>query len=136
MQRILAQSYKAVVYPYNVARKVQCVSMGRFTRGGGVKPFRISLTPLYIKCSTPPKFCFAPHILCDRLFNTRPKKKYLWFWFHIVKKLGSVGRKQIFFEYFFMGLVVFCWGIFSRVPTSILTRDTYFIWTNLGNLVQ
>jgi hypothetical protein len=41
-----------------------------------------------------------------------------------------VGRSEIkiFFEYFFM---VFCWTIFSRVPTSILTRDA-----NLGNLVQ
>jgi hypothetical protein len=33
-------------------------------------------------------------------------------------------------------LVVFCWAICSRVLTSILTRDAYFLWTNLGNLVQ
>jgi hypothetical protein len=33
-------------------------------------------------------------------------------------------------------LAVFCWAICSRVPTSILTRDAYFLWTNLGNLVQ
>ena len=27
------------------------------------------------------------------VFEIRRKKKYLWFRFHIVKKLGSVGRK-------------------------------------------
>jgi hypothetical protein len=32
--------------------------------------------------------------------HIRPKK-YLWFQFHIVKKLGSVGWKYIFFEFFF-----------------------------------
>ena len=43
---------------------------------------------------------------------------------------------KVNFEYFFMVLAVFCWAICSRVPTSILTRDAYFLWTNLGNLVQ
>jgi hypothetical protein len=33
-------------------------------------------------------------------------------------------------------LAIFCWAICSGVPTSILTRDAYFLWTNLGNLVQ
>jgi hypothetical protein len=33
-----------------------------------------------------------------------------------------------------MVLVVFCWAIFSRVPTSILTRDADFLWTNLGQI--
>jgi hypothetical protein len=33
-------------------------------------------------------------------------------------------------------LAVFCWAICSRVPTSILTRDVYFLWKNLSNLVQ
>jgi hypothetical protein len=49
-----------------------------------------------------------------------------------------VGRSEInfFFEYFYMVLVVFCLAICSRVPTSLLTRDAYFLWTNLGNLVQ
>ena len=49
-----------------------------------------------------------------------------------------VGRSEInfFLNIFFMVLAVFCWAICSRVPTSILTRDAYFLWTNLGNLVQ
>jgi hypothetical protein len=49
-----------------------------------------------------------------------------------------VGRSKInlFLKYFFMVLAFFCWAFFSRVPTSILTRDAYFLWTNLGNLVQ
>ena len=48
-----------------------------------------------------------------------------------------VGRLEIIFlNIFFMVLAVFCWAICSRVPTSILTRDAYFPWTNLGNLVQ
>ena len=50
-----------------------------------------------------------------------------------------VGRSEIhfFLEYFFfMVLAIFCWAICSGVPTSILTRDAYFLWTNLGNLVQ
>ena len=49
-----------------------------------------------------------------------------------------VGRSEInfFLNIFFMVLAVFCWAICSRVPTSILTRDVYFLWTNLGNLVQ
>ena len=49
-----------------------------------------------------------------------------------------VGRSEInfFFEYFYMVLVFFCLAICSRVPTSLLTRDAYFLWTNLGNLVQ
>jgi hypothetical protein len=32
-------------------------------------------------------------------------------------------------------LAVFCWAIFSRVPTSILTRDAHFLWTNLGHIL-
>ena len=49
-----------------------------------------------------------------------------------------VGRSEIIFflNIFFMVLPVFCWAICSRVPTSILTRDAHFPWTNLGNLVQ
>ena len=49
-----------------------------------------------------------------------------------------VGRSEInfFLNIFFIVLAVFCWAICSRVPTSILTRDAYFLWTNLGNLVQ
>ena len=51
---------------------------------------------------------------------------------------NRVGRSEInfFLNIFFMVLAVFCWAICSRVPTSILTRDAYFLWTNLGNLVQ
>jgi hypothetical protein len=64
--------------------------------------------------------------------HNRPKK-YLWFRFHIVKKL-RVGNK-FFLNIVFMVLAFFCWAICSRVPTSILTRDAYFLWTNLGNLV-
>ena len=47
------------------------------------------------------------------------------------------GRSEIFFfKYSFHGFVGgFCWAIFSTVPTSILTGDAYFLWTNLGNLV-
>jgi hypothetical protein len=43
-----------------------------------------------------------------------------------------LGRSEInfFLNIFFMVLAVFCW------TTSILTRDAYFLWTNLGNLVQ
>ena len=49
-----------------------------------------------------------------------------------------VGRLEInsFLNIFFKVLAFFCWAIFSRVPTSILTRDAYFLWTNLGNWVQ
>ena len=48
-----------------------------------------------------------------------------------------VGMSEIIcFEYFFMVLAVFCWAICSRVLTSILTRDAYFLWKNLSNLVQ
>jgi hypothetical protein len=49
-----------------------------------------------------------------------------------------VGRSEInfFFKYSFHGFGGFCWAICSRVPTSILTRDAYFLWMNLGNLVQ
>jgi hypothetical protein len=49
-----------------------------------------------------------------------------------------ISRSEInfFLNIFFMVLVVFCWTICSRVMTSILTRDAYFLWTNLGNLVQ
>ena len=47
-----------------------------------------------------------------------------------------VGRSEIIFflNIFYMVLVVFCWAIFSRVPTSILTRDADFLWTNLGQI--
>jgi hypothetical protein len=34
---------------------------------------------------------------------------------------------------FFMVLAVFCWSICS---SRSLSRDAYFLWTNLGNLVQ
>jgi hypothetical protein len=49
-----------------------------------------------------------------------------------------VGRSEInfFLNIFFMVLAFFCWAICNRVPTSIFTRDAYFLWTNLGNLVQ
>jgi hypothetical protein len=50
-----------------------------------------------------------------------------------------IGRSEInfFFEYFFSWFWrVFAGRFASRVPTSILTRDAYFLWTNLGNLVQ
>ena len=50
-----------------------------------------------------------------------------------------VGGSEInfFLNFFFMVLAVFfCLAICSRVPTSILTRDAYFLWTNLGNLFQ
>ena len=65
------------------------------------------------------------------------KKKYLWFPVSYREKI-RVGRSEInfFLNIFFMVLAVFCWVICSRVPTSILTRDAYFLWTNLGNLVQ
>jgi hypothetical protein len=50
----------------------------------------------------------------------------------------SVGRSEIyiFLNIFFMVLAVFFLSFCSRVPTSILTRDAYFLWMNLGNLVQ
>jgi hypothetical protein len=70
----------------------------------------------------------------DEYLRVRRKKKYLWFRFHIVRKLGS--EINFFLNIFFMALVVFCWVICSRVPTSILTRDVYFLWMNLGNLFQ
>ena len=35
----------------------------------------------------------------------RPKK-YLWFRLHVMKKLGSVGRKKFFLIFFFMVLAV------------------------------
>ena len=44
-------------------------------------------------------------------FQVRRKKKYLWFRFHIVKKLGSVGRKYNFFlNIFFHGFGSFLLG--------------------------
>jgi hypothetical protein len=42
---------------------------------------------------------------------------------------------NIFFKYFFHSFGFFA-GRFAVVSTSILTRDAYFLWTNLGNLVQ
>ena len=39
-----------------------------------------------------------------------------------------VGRSEIIF------LKIFFHGF--GISTSILTRDAYFLWTNLGNLVQ
>ena len=39
-----------------------------------------------------------------------------------------VGRSEIhFLNIFFMVLAVFCWAICSIVPTSMLTRDAYFL---------
>jgi hypothetical protein len=40
-----------------------------------------------------------------------------------------IGRSEInfFLNIFFIVLAVFCWAICSRVPTSILTRDAYFL---------
>ena len=57
----------------------------------------------------------------------------------LCREKTRVGRSErIFFKYFFSWFwwVFVCWVIFSTVPTSILTRDVYFLWTNLGNLVQ
>jgi hypothetical protein len=44
------------------------------------------------------------------------------------EKIG-VSRSEInfFLNIFFMVLAFFCWAICSRVPTSILTRDAYFL---------
>jgi hypothetical protein len=46
-------------------------------------------------------------------------------------RVGRAGN-NFFLNIFFMVLAVFCWAICSRVPTSILTRDAYFLWTNVG----
>jgi hypothetical protein len=51
-------------------------------------------------------------------------------------RVGRSETKLFLKKIFFMVLAVFCWAICSRVPTSILTRVAYFLWTNLGNLVQ
>jgi hypothetical protein len=49
----------------------------------------------------------------------RPKKiPVVLVSYHEKIRVGR-SRKYIFFEHFFMVLAVFCWVIFSRVPTPI-----------------
>ena len=79
--------------------------------------------------------CFSYH--CDSFTVYTGRKKILVVPVSYREKLESVGRNKIFFlNIFFMVLAVFCLAICSRVPTSILTRDAYYLWTNLGNLVH
>jgi hypothetical protein len=56
----------------------------------------------------------------------------------ITLKIQTPGRSEIknFLNIFSWFWRFFCWAICSRVPASILTRDVYFLWMNLGNLVQ
>jgi hypothetical protein len=98
---------------------------------------------VYVKQKPHVKFWEGPFCFCEKsgLYNLRIvyiRRKKIPVVPGSYRKKIRVGRSEInfFLNIFFMVLAVFCWAIFSRVPTSILTRDAYFPWTNLGNLVQ